>query len=139
MAQEVLRKKLHTNDVSLMLYTRNGIADYSTVGSAGKTLTLTNAIVGNGIVFTSGSMTWGVVPLTTVIYTFDSGSGVNHYAIADGVKYLNGVVDVSTFPITVTSTGISGVTGKLHSLSIFNEVKSASYIDLDYENESKYW
>ena len=127
---------LNTDDASLIFYTRDGLLDYTLTNS---TIVLTNAIGGNGIKLTNGSMTWDDLSLTTYMYVFDDGSEIKHYGYANGVLYVNGVVNTDAQPITITATGVSGVTGTIIKLSIFDKTKSAEYIKINYEEESKYW
>ena len=127
---------LNTDDESLIFYTRDGLCDYTPTNS---TIVLTNATSGNGIILSNGSMTWDELSLTSYMYVFDDGSEIKHYGYAKGVLYVNGVVNTDAQPITITATGVSGVTGTIIKLSIFNESKSAEYIKINYEDESKYW
>jgi hypothetical protein len=119
---------------SLVFATINGITDLS-----GKnTITTSNAIVGNGIVLTTGTVTWQTLTPTSYVYVWEDSDGIiNHYGY-NGTVFTNGVAG-GTQPITVGATGISSATGKLHSIKIYNEAKSAEWIKQDYLNAVKYW
>jgi len=131
-----IKKILATDDTSLVFGTENGFDDLS-----GKSnITTTNAIVGKNIVLTNGSISWNSLTPTTFVYVYDpdDGTGLKHYASSNGTVYTNGVVGGS-LPFSVGATGISGVTGRITKLKIFDEIKTADWIKFDYEKESKYW
>lgn len=125
----------YINDESLVLGTVDGIEDLSLNKYS---LSVSNCIVGRGINFTNGSLSWQSLTPISYVYVFTAPNGSKvHYAF-NGTLYTNGV-EGGVQPLNITSTGISGVTGYLSTLKIYSSVKSADWIKLDYANESKYW
>ena len=125
------------NDESLILATVDGIEDLSPNKYA---LSTSNAIVGNGVKLSNGSMTWDSITPVTVVLVFDpeDGSGIKHYVSTNGTVYTN-AVETGSMPFAITATGISNVTGTIYKLEIYNDAKSAEWIMENYEKESRYW
>ena len=125
------------NDESLILATVDGIEDLSPNKYS---LSTSNAIVGNGVKLSNGSMTWDSITPITVVLVFDpeDGSGVKHYVSTNGTVYTN-TIETGSMPFAITATGISGVTGKIHKLEIYSDTKSLNWIKINYEKEIRYW
>ena len=71
----------------------------------------------------------------------DTNTGINGSIIIQGADNPTEVlIDyVSVRPINGASDGISDLTGTLHSIKIYNDVKSEAFIKMDYEKEIRYW
>ena len=132
------KKVLHTDDESMILYTIDGITDYSPTKN---TLTCTNCIVGNGMFFNDGTMEWEPIPnIQSYMYIFTNGSTYYHYAVAGENKYINSILTTDEFPCYVNESGLSSnITGKIFKLVVYNRILPQQEILLDFENESKYF
>jgi len=127
-------KKLE--DPTVTFSTTDGIDELSGINA----VSTTNSVIGKDIVLTNGNITWNDVYIVSYVYVYDAddGAGFAHYAYSEGIFYKNGAV-VGSHPIEVTATGILGVTGMIRNITIFNEVKSSEWVQLDFERESYYW
>jgi hypothetical protein len=121
-------------DTSVELSIVDGTKDIS---KNERDLTITNAVVGNEMVFTNGGITWTSIPLTGYEYwwrTNDTSEWV-HYGFNGTTTYTNGVA-TGTLPVTVTTTGFTSVVGTMLGLRVYSEAKTlVFYLD----RYKKYW
>ena len=119
------RKYVDLLDTSVELSVVDGTKDISKNERA---LTLTNCVAGNEMVFTNGGLAWTAIPLTGYEYWWRASSTAAwvHYATDGTTVYTNGVA-TGSLPVTVTTTGFSGVTGTMVGLRVYSEAKSIQF------------
>ena len=112
-------------DTSVELSVVDGTKDISKNERA---LIITNAVVGSEMVFTNGGITWSSIPLTSYDYWWRASATAAwvHYGYDGTNVYTNGVL-TGSLPVTVTTTGFSGVTGTMVGLRVYSEVKAAAF------------
>ena len=118
-------KYVDLKDTSVELSVLDGTKDISKNERA---LTVTNAVIGTEMVFTNGALTWTSIPLTGYEYWWraNATSAWVHYATDGTNVYTNGVL-TGSLPVTVTTTGFSGVTGTMVGLRCYSEVKTVAF------------
>jgi hypothetical protein len=115
-------------DTSVELSVVDGTKDISKNERA---LTITNAVIGNEMVFTNGGLAWAAIPLTGYEYWWRASATAEwvHYGFNGTTTYTNGVA-TGSLPVTVTTTGFSGATGTMVGLRCYSEAKTlAFYLD----------
>jgi hypothetical protein len=133
-----MREEKYLPNKTLVFATFNGIDELSTKN----TIAVSNGIVGSRVVLSNGSITWTSIPvIASYIYVYDpdDGTGIAHYASSGDIFYKNGEVDVEAHPITITPTGITGVTGIITRLEVYNATITVDDILVDYANELRFW
>lgn len=124
-------------DDTTVFATNDGINELSRVNVVNNTGVVS---IGNGIELSSGSITWNSVLVGTGVYVYDpqDGTGKAHYVVSGSTYYKNGVV-TGSIPYAVTTTGITSITGIMHSIEVYSSVKSAAWVLNDYEQKSRFW
>jgi hypothetical protein len=115
-------------DTSVELSVVDGTKDIS---KNERVLTITNAVIGNEIVFANGGIAWDAIPLTGYEYWWRASSTAAwvHYATNGTTVYTNGVA-TGSLPVMLTTTGFSSVTGMMVGLRCYSEAKTlAFYLD----------
>ena len=112
-------------DTSVELSVVDGTKDIS---KNERDLTITNAIVGTEMVFTNGGIAWTAIPLAGYEYWWRASATAAwvHYATDGTNVYTNGVL-TGSLPVTVTTTGFSGVTGTMVGLRVYSEAKTDEF------------
>ena len=121
-------------DVDVVIATRDGFAELSRKNS----VSITDGILGNKIVLDNGAVLWSSTNISSYIYVFDNGTEIAHYAYTN-LKYYKNCVEVQRLPFHFTATGVSGVTGTIHKIEIYNIDKSLEFLHIDYHKESRFW
>jgi hypothetical protein len=124
-------------DPSLVLNTL--ITDDNDLSVNNVGITTTNAVLGKGGVFTSGSMAWAPQTFTTQAYTFRESNGALSRYLFNGVDTFKNGVSGAALPLTITATGFSGFTGELVNIKLWSRVIGEAEAKEDYLKERIYW
>jgi hypothetical protein len=118
-------KYVDLKDISVELSVVDGTKDISKNERA---LIITNAVVGTEMVFANGGISWSAIPLTGYEYWWRASATAAwvHYGYDGTNVYTNGVL-TGSLPVTVTTTGFSGVTGTMVGLRVYSEAKTDEF------------
>lgn len=121
----------------VVLGTIDGFNDYS--GNSNE-FTVSEGIVGNGIILNNGKINWEESTFESYMYVFEptDGSGIKFCSYSEGIHRVNLVEDEP--PLTITSTGMSETaSGKIHKVEAYNYDIPFPLLKLLYLKESRYF